>query len=582
MATSSRRSGGRFLISSLVLLVLASTGACTPAIVSDEKPSVRGFLDEFFGAWDDEDYAAMSEHFDSASSARWPATKLAALFDRARTTGAVTEIDVSFDLFTYTELGATPSADFEYSITYVTPAARNDVVLSGPIDVAWSEADERWTVRWDRGLMWPGIDRAHAFAIETRYPKRAAILDRTGRPIAVGESAGRSYPFGSAAGATIGHLEPLTKQSIASGAIGEPGDLVGASGLEAAFEDRLSGRPATELQVVDRRGRVVATVGRRTARSGRSVRTTLDMAIQQAATTAYGGTTGGAVVLDPRSGDILAAVSSSPFDPNNYVGVAGIEPFNRALSGLYPPGSSMKVVTAAAALETEAVRPETRLSGPAEYKGVRNFESGEFGSLTFASALQNSVNTAFAQVAEKLGPRELTRFAELFGFNRDPEMALGAARSSFPFPEDEGDLLWSAIGQAQTLATPLEMASIAATIANNGRRMEPRITRGAAPSGTRVVSTKTARTMTTLMISVVEGGTGVGAAISGVGVAGKTGTAEVDVGGERRNHAWFICFAPADNPKVAVAVVSEYGGVGGQVAAPLARAILTSVLPLVR
>ena len=583
VATASRRDGGRFLVAALVLLMMmASTAACTPAVVRDEKPSVREFLEGFFRAWDDEDYAAMSEHFDDVSRARWPATRLAALFERARTTGAITEFDVSFDLFTYTEIGATPSADFDYSISYVTPAARDAVVLSGTIDVAWSEGDDRWTVRWDRGLLWPGIDRAHAFAIETRHPKRAAILDRTGRPIAVGASAGRSYPFGSAAGATVGHLEPVTKQSIADGAVGEVGDLVGASGLEAAFEDRLSGRPETELQVVDRRGRVVATVGRRTARPGRSVRTTLDMEIQEAATAAYGGTIGGAVVLDPRSGDIIAAVSSSPFDPNNYVGVAGIEPFNRALSGLYPPGSSMKVVTAAAALETGEVTPNTRLSGPAEYKGVRNFESGAFGSLSFASALQNSVNTAFAQVAERLGPRRLTRFAELFGFNREPEMPLGAARSSFPFPEDEGDLLWSAIGQAQTLATPLEMASIAATVANDGRRMEPRIAMGAAPSGERVVSTRTAKILTTLMESVVEGGTGVGAAISGVRVAGKTGTAEVDVGGERRNHAWFICFAPADDPKVAVAVVSEYGGVGGQVAAPLARAILARVLPLVR
>jgi peptidoglycan glycosyltransferase len=126
------------------------------------------------------------------------------------------------------------------------------------------------------------------------------------------------------------------------------------------------------------------------------------------------------------------------------------------------------------------------------------------------------------------------------------------------------------------------MASIAATIANDGRRMEPRIALGAKPSGSRVVSAPTAATMTTLMEGVVQGGTGVGAAISGVRVAGKTGTAEVDVGGERRNHAWFIAFAPAGDPRIAVAVVSEYGGIGGRVAAPLARAILTSVLPLVR
>jgi peptidoglycan glycosyltransferase len=161
-------------------------------------------------------------------------------------------------------------------------------------------------------------------------------------------------------------------------------------------------------------------------------------------------------------------------------------------------------------------------------------------------------------------------------------MPLEAAQPSFPFPADEGDLLWSAIGQAQTLATPLQMASIAATIANGGTRMEPRIAVFDRPHGERVVSKKTASVMTTLMESVVQGGTGVAAQISGVEVAGKTGTAEVDVGGERRNHAWFICFAPAQDPKVAIAVVSEYGGIGGQVAAPLARAILTSVLPLIR
>jgi peptidoglycan glycosyltransferase len=161
-------------------------------------------------------------------------------------------------------------------------------------------------------------------------------------------------------------------------------------------------------------------------------------------------------------------------------------------------------------------------------------------------------------------------------------MPLGAATSSFPFPEDEGDVMWGSIGQAQVLATPLHMATIAATIANRGKRMEPRVTFTQRPSGERVVSRKVARTMTGLMESVVREGTGVAAQIDGVRVAGKTGTAEVDVAGERKNHAWFIAFAPADDPKVAIAVVSEYGGVGGQVAAPLARSILTAVLPLVR
>jgi peptidoglycan glycosyltransferase len=217
-----------------------------------------------------------------------------------------------------------------------------------------------------------------------------------------------------------------------------------------------------------------------------------------------------------------------------------------------------------------------------EYKGVRNFESGEFGSISFAAATQNSVNTAFAQVAEKLGARRLTRFAELFGFNRVPEMPLEAAEPSFPFPEGPGDVMWASIGQAQVLATPLQMATVAGTVANDGKRMEPRIVRSDPKAGDRVVSTKTARQMTALMRSVVVGGTGTAANITGLDVAGKTGTAEVDVDGERLNHAWFIAFAPAGNPEVALAVVSEYGGIGGRVAAPIAGRMLQAVTPLIR
>jgi peptidoglycan glycosyltransferase len=306
------------------------------------------------------------------------------------------------------------------------------------------------------------------------------------------------------------------------------------------------------------------------------------MRIQQAAAGAFGGTTGGAVVLDPSTGDLLAVVSSAELNPASYVGARDVQPFNRALSGLYPPGSSLKVMTGAAALETGVVDLRTRLTGPGEYKGVRNFESGEFGTLDFATAVKFSVNTAFAQIAEDLGAKRLTRYARAFGFNRPPEMALGAATSSFPLPEDEGDLMWGSIGQAQVLATPLQMSTVAATIANGGRRMEPRISMGVRPGGERVVSKKTARTMTTLMENVVEGGTGTAARIAGVRVAGKTGTAEVDVNGKRMNHAWFVTFAPANAPKLAVGLVSELGGIGGQVAAPLARAILQATLPLVR
>jgi peptidoglycan glycosyltransferase len=473
------------------------------------------------------------------------------------------------------------SVQVPYSVEWTSEASDVPVVLEGDLSMTYT-SDDTWIVETSKELLWPGIDRAVRFDVVSEWERRGRILDRSKQVLAKGAVDERSYPQGAVAGTTVGHIGPLSKADVRDDAEGMEGDLVGASGLEEAFQERLAGTPTLKLLVVDRKGKKLEKVGAAEGTAGADVRTTLDVDVQRAAEAAYGSTVGGAVVVDPEQGDLLAIVSSSPFDPNNYVGVADIEPFNRALSGLYPPGSSMKVVTAAAALDTRTVTRDTNVTGPKEYQGVRNFESGEFGTIDFATAVKYSVNTAFAQVAEDLGARKMTDYAEAFGFNSAPTMELGAATSSFPFPEDLGDLMWGSVGQAQVVATPLEMATVAATIANDGRRMEPRIDRDLAPTGERAVSRKTAATMKDLMRSVVEGGTGTGAGISGVSVAGKTGTAEVDVGGERKNHAWFVCFAPVEDPKVAVAVVSEYGGVGGQVAAPLARQILVNVLPLVQ
>jgi len=566
---------GRLLASALALL----TGACDASPAEQTRPAPGDAVAAFVEAWNARDYDEMHDFFDDVSVSRWSDTRLENFIEGQLEAGLVEDFEVSAD-------GDAPKngdvVTFELDVTYDSRASEAPVELNGgELDLIYEESDEAWTIRWHPGLMWPGVAGGHGFAVATKFSKRAPILDRRGNKLAVGSASVRRYPFGALGGTTVGHLGTLRKKDIEAGDLREPGDIVGASGLELAYDERLAGRPATKLQVVGRRGKVRATIGRVDGQRGRPVRSTLDIRVQRAAQGAYGGTVGGAVVLEPSTGDILAAVASSPFDPNNYVGVAGIEPFNRALSGLYPPGSAMKVVTAAAALDAKVFKPTSLLTGPSEYKGVRNFESGAYGTLTFADALTNSVNTAFAQIAEKLRPRRLTRYADAFGFNREPAMDLDAARSSFPFPEDEGDLLWGSIGQAQVLASPLQMASIAATIANDGKRMEPRAALHEARAGERVVSKQIARTMTGLMEGVVQGGTGVGAQISGVRVAGKTGTAEVDVGGQRLNHAWFISFAPAGDPKVAVAVVSEYGGIGGRVAAPIARSILASVLPFV-
>lgn len=564
--------------------LVAATAACTH---QPTLPRAADTVDAFIRGFNARDAKAIVATFGSRDRRRWPPARLRRVLRADLSQGDIVR-------FRMTRTGSVPQAadgklrqatkpavtHAPYQITYSSKAARRPVTLQGRLPVAYH--DGRWSIAWTKNLLWPGLTRAIGWRVAYRWPRRAAILDRHGRRIAVGGGSSRHYPFHASAGTSIGYLGSLAPKDVAAAAPGHAaGDLVGASGLEQGLERTLAGRPDSKLEIVARHDRVLETVGGNKGHPGHNVKTTLDMKVQAAAEAGYGAATGGAIVIDPRTGDLLAVVSSSPFDPTNYLGAAGVQPFNRALSGLYPPGSSMKVVTASAALDTGKVTASTQLSGPKEFRGVRNFESESFRSLSFAQATEFSVNTAFAQVALKLGARRLHRYADLFGFNRAPSLPAGAATSSFPMPQDESDLMWGAVGQAQDLASPLQMASVAATIANHGRRMDPRITFGTAPRGRQVVSRKTAATMTQLMELVVRGGTGTAANIPGVTVAGKTGTAEVDVNGAIKDHAWFVCFAPAQNPKVAVSVVVEYGGVGGEVAAPLARNILERVLPLV-
>jgi penicillin-binding protein A len=559
----------------LVLLLLA--GACTESEGAPEEPTPEDAARAFVNAWSEEDFAAMVESFHADRT--WTADQLSRWMDRSLARGAVSSYEVALT-GEVEDPAAESSASAAYSITYDSDAAAEPIVLEGHFELEPDPNDGDWIPQWDESLLWPGIEGAARFDTSIRWPKRALIVDQSRRVLAAGAAESRRYPHGSVGGSVVGHLEPMSKKdALSRGA--EEGDLTGGSGLEEAFDDVLSGQPASKLVVRNSAGEPLEVLGRVAAEPGGKVKTSLDIEVQRAAEVAYGTTTGGVAVVDPRSGDLLAAVASGPFDPNNYVGATDINPFNRALVGLYPPGSAMKVVTAAAALEEGVVTPETTLTGPQEYKGVRNFESGEFGAIPFATAVKYSVNTAFAQVAEDLGARKMSQYAEAFGFNRGPDIPLEVAESSFPPPEGLGDLMWGSIGQAQVLATPLEMATVAATIANNGKRMEPRIDMRAPMSDERVVSRHTAAELTTMMENVVVGGTGSAARVTGLRVAGKTGTAEVQVDGKIKNHAWFICFAPAEDPRVAVAVVSELGGIGGQVAAPLARQVLISVLPLV-
>lgn len=351
---------------------------------------------------------------------------------------------------------------------------------------------------------------------------------------------------------------------------------------------------------------------------GASVQLTIDPVVQQAAWDALGDQTGAVVALDTQTGAILAMVSKPSYDPNVLAGhdfTAVTEAWtalqadptnpmdNRAISGItYPPGSTFKLVTAAAALES-GLTPETPIPAPTELQlplsssVLRNFGGAacsSTGAMTLADALRISCNTAFAQLGLDLGADALREQAEAFGFDTPLNVPMGVTESRFPADPDAPQTALSAIGQYEVRVTPLQMAMVSAAIANGGVPMQPYLVAAVRSSDLtvveetepselpRAVSTSTATALRDMMVAVVQSGTGRTAQISGVQVAGKTGTAQTT--DDVAPHAWFTAFAPADAPRVAVAVIVEHGGsmgneaTGGAVAAPIARTVIEAAL----
>jgi cell division protein FtsI/penicillin-binding protein 2 len=257
--------------------------------------------------------------------------------------------------------------------------------------------------------------------------------------------------------------------------------------------------------------------------------------------------------------------------------VAGI-----AYSGAGPPGSTFKLITTTAALEDHKVKLDDKfpVQTAAVLEGVRlSNANGEACGGTFREAFAESCNSVFAPLGVKVGPQRVVRTAEKYGFNHDPGVP-GAVYSTIPPGDRIGDDLAvgsTAIGQGKVQASALEMASIGATIANGGVRARPTILLGQRPSARRVTSPQVAATLRSLMVGVVTHGTGTAAMIPGVTVAGKTGTAELGAG-PGDTDAWFVAFAPARAPRVALAVVIFRAGAGGEAAAPVAHDVLISAL----
>jgi peptidoglycan glycosyltransferase len=379
----------------------------------------------------------------------------------------------------------------------------------------------------------------------------------------------------------------------------------GRRGLEASRNDDLVGKE-------DEFESILAGLESRDE-EGNDIVTNLDVRGTQAAVAGLAGRKGAVVAMEPKTGKVRVMVSIPEYDPNlipSQIGQLNRDPnqplLNRTTQELYPPGSTFKVVTATAALDSGKVQPDTVIDGssPKEISGVplENAGGESFGPISFTDALTNSVNTVFAQVGERVGRETLVEYMRRFGFYEDPQLdypdsqmiASGIINGDGDYVDDGFDAGRVAIGQGglegEIRAGPLQMAEVAAAVANDGRLMKPRLTDRIVQKDGRVkekiqpdlqavvMKPETAEQLTAMMSRVVEEGTGTAAALSGIRVAGKTGTAEVGANREF-TQPWFICFAPVEDPRMAVAVtVERTSGQGGTVAAPIAKSVLEALL----
>jgi penicillin-binding protein A len=554
----------------LVVVALAAFVVGTVVAADPEAPAARRFLD----AWERGDYSAMHAELTSEARSEYPLERFERLYERSAETATTTGLTV----------GDVSERD-DAAVAPVRMQTRIFGELEGQLSLPITDEQIAWTPN----LVYPGLAHDEHLSRRTRAPERAPILATDRSPLAEGPAAARSVD--SAASAIVGEVgTPTGEQASELVARGfPPGSLTGTSGLELAFEDRLAGKPGGQLLAVTAEeesevggGRILATTR---PVPGEAVRTSIDPTIQEAAVTALGSLYGGAAVLDAQTGAVLA--------------LAGL-----AYSGPQPPGSTFKIITTTAALDAGIVKTSDEF--PVETSNsdigreIANAHDEPCGG-TFAVSFARSCNTVFAPLGAELGGEKLLAAAERFGFNEPPAMfddrataALDPPASTIPKPLDTDiEAGESAIGQGEVLATPLEMASVAQTIANEGVRLPTPVARGdeLAPDAkpVEVTSPATAATVRELMIGVVNEGTGTAAALPGIQVAGKTGTAELasTVGGpvapgeeaEHETDAWFAAFAPAADAKLVVAVmIVQSTGDGGTVAAPIARQILATGL----
>jgi penicillin-binding protein 2 len=435
----------------------------------------------------------------------------------------------------------------------------------------------------------------------------------------------REYPFTSLAGHTLGYLGEITEAQLKSGrhSTYKMGDDLGRCGIEAAWEAYLRGKRGSRRIEVDAYGRELGNLEQKLSTPGANVHLTLDIYLQQEAEACLEGKVGALVALNPQNGKILALASSPGFSPESFE--HGLSPpewqkilhnkdhplMNRTIKGQYPPGSTFKIVMAVAGLEEGVIDPHTQIVCRGYlYSGDHRFhcwkKSGH-GAVDLRRAMMHSCDVYFYEVGRRLGIERLAKWSRRFGLGSPAQLKLDKEmpglvgspawkRDQVKSPWHEGDTFSMAIGQGYILTTPLQVARMAATLANGGTLYQPQLVEKVESATGEILHRFSPIVQGRLeadpghlalvrkaLTAVVSQGTGKRAYLPQVEVAGKTGTSQV-VSLEKektgrtirkyQNHAWFVAYAPADDPRVVVSVIVEHGGGGGEVAAPLARRFL--------
>ncbi|MBI2116744.1 MAG: penicillin-binding protein 2 [candidate division NC10 bacterium] len=509
-----------------------------------------------------------------------------------------------------------PTFDLFVTPEDVTSPAEVAAALAEILGVSREEVEARLQEGRERPyqplLLRKDLDERTMVAVEERKLDLPGVSLRV-RPV-------RAYPSGGIAANLLGYVSEVNQAQLSREEFQDfrPGENLGQAGVERRFDAFIRGLDGGEQVEVDARGRALRLVSRIEPRSGSNIYLTIDKRIQEAAEAAFAGKRGTVVAMNPTTGEILAMVSRPSYDPNLFaqrisgdewqqIATDATHPLqNRAFQAQYPPGSIYKLMVAIAGLESGALTPETKFNCPGYfYLGNAKFDDwkkGGHGTLDLRGAIVNSCNVYFYQAGLKVGIEEMVRVSRAFGLGEPPGLGLGdEARGNLPNPQPRrrGQPGWSAgntvvasIGQGLVVTSPMQLLVMVSAIANGGTIYRPWVVKKIAalsgetldeydPEAIRQVSIKpeTLAFVRQAMLGVVSEGTGARAKVSGIPIAGKTGTAQVVRKGEGKgqpdlkDHGWFVSFAPVDNPQIAVVVLVENGGFGGLVAAPVAKAV---------